>query len=132
MFLQSVPEECLMKIEKRELLGLLCLGAYVLLLGKCCRGWGSNDKSTRLKMEGREGERQVYGEDPLKDYHQGMEDSPNTARNRLRMERRGGGLLDVGSFLLGVEVSMRQQAPALTQGLFGPLSNGEHCAVWCK
>ena len=126
MFLQSVPEECLMKIEKRELLGLLSLGAYVLLLGKCCRGWGSNNKPTRLKTEG---ERQSYGEDPLKDYHQGMEDSPSTARNRLHMERRGGGLLDVGSFLLGVEVSIRQQAPALTQGLFGPLSNGEQCCA---
>ena len=126
MFLHSVPEECLLKIEKRELLGLLCLGAYVLILGKCCRGWKSGDRNTCVRIEEREGAGavQVYGEDPLRDYHQGMEDSPQTMRNRLHMERRSG-LLDVGSFLIGVEVSLRQQAPALTQGLFGPLSNGE-------
>ena len=33
--------------------------------------------------------------------------------------------LDVGTFLVGVEVSHRNGNPSLTEGLFGPLTNGK-------
>lgn len=41
---------------------------------------------------------------------------------KLRGGRRA--RLDVGSFLIGVEVSLRHCEPSLTEGLFGPLTNG--------
>ena len=124
-FQQSFPEEYLTQVEKRELLGLLCLGAYVLLLGKCCRGWGTGERTTRGRTEENEGGGHFFSKDPLKEYQQGAEDSPQAVR--LRLDRKTGGQLDVGSFLIGVEVSLRQHAPALTQGLFGPLTNGNNC-----
>ena len=82
---------------------------------------------TQGRPEEKGGERggQLFSEDPLKAYRQGADDSPRVVQ--LRLERRTGGQLDVGSFLIGVEVSLRQHAPALTQGLFGPLTNGENC-----
>ena len=43
---------------------------------------------------------------------------------KLRGERRGA-RLDAGSFLIGVEVSLRDCEAEMTQGLFGPLTQGE-------
>ena len=39
-------------------------------------------------------------------------------------EGRKGTRLDVGSFLIGVEISLRNCEPSITEGLFGPLTNG--------
>lgn len=49
----------------------------------------------------------------------GNEDSP-----QMRGDRRGA-RLDVGTFLMGVEISLRNDNPSLTEGLFGPLTNGK-------
>lgn len=43
---------------------------------------------------------------------------------KLRGDRKGT-RLDAGSFLIGVEVSLRNSEPNMTEGLFGPLTNGE-------
>ncbi len=43
----------------------------------------------------------------------------------MRGERRGA-KLDVGTFLIGVEVSLRHSEPVDTEGLFGPLTNGKY------
>ena len=50
----------------------------------------------------------------------------------LRRARRVaiGGRLDLGSFLVGVEVSLRDSSPQMTAGLFGPLTNGTRWAVF--
>ena len=124
-FLHLFPEEYLTKIDRKELLGLMCLGAYVLLLGKCCRGWGIGDKCTVSK--GLDETPDIPGPipDPLLKYQQiGARHSPVISHEE-GSRKRGGRRLDVGSFLIGVEVSIRQMAPELTQGLFGPLSNGK-------
>ena len=43
---------------------------------------------------------------------------------KLRGDRRGM-RLDSGSFLVGVEVSLRDCEPNMTEGLFGPLTQGK-------
>lgn len=79
-------------MEEEEVLQFMCLAGYVLLLGRCCRGWT-----------------------PKRSPHKGH---PQTA------------LFDVGSFLIGVEVSMRQLVPEKTKGLIGPLTNGMHSRIF--
>ena len=129
-FLQSFPVEYSAKVPRKELLGLMSLGAYVLLLGVCSRGWGLlNDSAKTLSSE--DGLRtlpSIPAPDPLLKYKQGAERlsqvlDPKGGRTRRRSESRK--RIDQGSFLVGVDVSVRQLAPELTQGLFGPLSNGK-------
>ena len=94
---------------------------YVLLLGRCCRGWGVGE--TTLKTTEQDHFTQPVVSDPLQKYQQGDERrSPHVTRSPIK---RRGCKLDVGSFLIGVEISLRQQAPELTQGLFGPLTNSQ-------
>ena len=40
MFHLAFPEDPQPGVREDDLLCLACLGAYVLLLGRCCRGWG--------------------------------------------------------------------------------------------
>lgn len=136
-----------MQVKEEELLCLMCLGAYVLLLGRCCRGWGAEEAATggrrergaeprptpdmtekrTLSSQAQGGQRPVR--DPLQQYKvvRGSEaaivvpGSPARRKSRATM----GGKLDLGSFLIGVEVSLRHSHPKMTQGLFGPLTNGE-------
>ena len=165
-----------MQVREEELLCLMCLGAYVLLLGRCCRGWGAEEaaaggrrgeeavaggrRGEEAVVGGRRGEEAVAGgrregtgepcptpdrterqtlssqaqgsrrpvKDPLQQYKAvgGSEaaivvpGSPARRKSRATM----GGKLDLGSFLIGVEVSLRHSHPKMTQGLFGPLTNG--------
>ena len=69
-----------------EMLHFMCLAGFVLLLGRCCRGW-----------------------------------TPKYSPCKSRLQTT---LFDVGSFLIGVEVSLRQLVPDKTKGLIGPLTNG--------
>jgi len=75
-------------IQEDEFSHYMCLAGFVLLLGRCCRGWG-----------------------PKKGLHKTR---PQTAS-----------LFDVGSFLIGIEVSLRQLMPEQTKGLIGPLTNSK-------
>ena len=151
-FRMAFPEEHQASVREEELLCLLCLGAYVLLLGRCCRGWGEEEVRGRGRGDGASGplvsdsssgivaplvlagSRTVR--DPL--HHYKMDGGPRQGgrgpvvipavegSSPRRTRRAGlGGKLDLGSFLLGVEVSLRHMHPKITQGLFGPLTNGQ-------
>jgi len=85
-FKQLFIEQGIKEIKQDEILHYMCLAGFVLLLGRCCRGWGPK-----------------YG------LHNAR---PQTAN-----------LFDVGSFLIGIEVSLRQLMPEQTKGLIGPLTN---------
>lgn len=149
-FKQSLPEEYLRVLKEEETLSLMCLGAYALMLGKCCRGWGLEEGLTRDRSEPHPltddsgtnfttvvpdsvKQRQHFSQDPLQRYklagssrgHKPVvvsQSSPGV----LRHNKRGAlnGRLDLGSFLIGVEASTRHSEPQSTQGLFGPLTNG--------
>ena len=73
-------------MDHNEVLHFMCLAGFVLLLGRCCRGWVPKYNPSKTR--------------------------PQT------------NLFDVGSFLIGVEVSLRQLIPEKTKGLIGPLTNG--------
>jgi hypothetical protein len=165
VFYQSFPEEHLSQVKQEELLGLFALGTYVLLLGKCCRGWGTEDKSTGNGGTGRGGEGggggvetnrtlsqlhnesftspvmadplprpprlRVHAPDPLQKYKSVAESRrqqtiivPYGSPPRGARKANIGGKLDLGSFLIGVDISLREEDPNMTQGLFAPLSNG--------
>ena len=164
VFHQSFPEEDLDQVKQEELLGLFALGTYVLLLGKCCRGWGTDDSLSKPSdSAGRKEERggietnlrsllhndsfaspemadaprpprlRVHAPDPLQKYKSIAESRRQQTivvpcGSPLRGVRKAniGGKLDLGSFLIGVDVSLREEDPNMTQGLFAPLSNGEY------
>lgn len=139
----ALPEEYLPCIIEEEVLSLMCLGAYVLLLGKCCRGWGADERRRREEESGNQSHTHWEGlpacpgilkatkgyiSDPLQQYRTDSR-HPRTIvvpGSPLRRARRAamGGRLDLGSFLIGVEVSLRDSNPQMTAGLFGPLTNG--------
>ena len=147
VFIQSFPEEQLGQIQREELLSLFSLGTFVILLGRCCRGWGTETEAiARGRDRGNSGQlqsesfkpsvipdppqpqRQAHAPDPLQKYKTASElrrpivvphGSPG------RRATMAGGKLDLGSFLIGVDVSLREEEPTMTQGLFAPLSNGK-------
>ena len=120
-------------VRREDLLNLACLGSYVLLLGRCCRGWGEEERKER------EGEKTsphpplLATRDPLQRYKTGggppavrvPAPEPSTSPHQSSRRARMGGRLDLGSFLVGLEVSLRQTNPRHTQGLFGPLTYGQ-------
>lgn len=147
----AFPEEHQTSVKEEELLCLVSLGTYVLLLAKCCRGWGEE------KGGGRErGRDDVINEKPLTNSNSESPLEmvrPRMVRDPLHQYKRNGaprqhistavvlpvppetspcrsrrarmvGRLDLGSFLIGIEVSLRHSHPRPSQGLFGPLSNG--------
>ena len=154
VFYQSFPEEHLGQVKQEELLGLFALGTYVLLLGKCCRGWGMEDSLSKPVGGGGSVEtnrsqlhdesfttpaipdppkppRLVHASDPLQKYKSVAESRrqqtivvPYGSPPRGTRKATIGGKLDLGSFLIGVDISQRDEDPNMTQGLFGPLSNG--------
>ena len=120
-------------VREEEVLSLVCLGAFVVLLGRCCRGWGEESG----EREGGERERERIGpaagpvRDPLQQYQSRrcqLPSLPTTipAGSSPQRSRRAklGGRLDLGSFLVGVEASLRQSHPRQTMGLFAPLTSG--------
>lgn len=150
-FQEAFPKEQLALVGERELLCLFCLGAYVLLLARCCRGWGArDDRPGREKLspvEDRASKRRTsyFREDPLKQYKSNpglvLRCDPAVSESFPRRFKRtaAGGKLDLGSFLIGVEISLRHSHPLKTMGLFGPLTNGGffelcvfyHVCAWC-
>ena len=160
-FRRTLPEECLANIESEETLSLLCLGAFALMLGRCCRGWGDEGGMDRERGDRRRTERgrgdgssrsklleesskmlgpvlpgaqkvKRYTQDPLQSYKVRNSLEPRTivvpgSPKDAKAARRAamGAQLDLGSFLIGVEVSLRDCEPKKTMGLFGPLTNGE-------
>ena len=158
VFSQSFPEEHLTRIKQEELLSLFSLGSFVLLLGKCCRGWGAEDSldrvgtnrknetsKTRLHLHSESfkvpviaeppstPQRQLNAPDPLQKYKSAGESRrghtvvvPHRSPARGMRKATMGGKLDLGSFLIGVDVSLRDDEPRMAQGLFAPLSNGNN------
>lgn len=149
-FRMSLPEEHLTCVKEEEVLSLMCLGAFVLMLGKCCRGWGSDERREKGRSDGasesvlHENSSKVgltpatpldtkpkkrFISDPLQQYKMDpryprtivVPSSPLRRANRAAV----GGRLDLGSFLIGVEVSLRDHIPLETEGLFGPLTNSK-------
>ena len=177
-FRLAFPEEHQVSVRDEDLLSLACLGSFVLLLGRCCRGWGEEERGGRGRGRG-EGDvsflqtsRAVY--DPLQQYKLNRgprshdppprsHDAPPRSHDpfprshdpfprshdpfprshdppprshdlpppivipqETRQPRRAAmtSRLDLGTFLVGVEVSLRHSHPRHTQGLFGPLTNG--------
>ena len=150
-FKQSLPEEYLSCLKEEELLRLMCLGAFVLMLGKCCRGWGVEEGPTKGGVEDASRtiirdsrvdftavatdpakQRHHFPHDPLQKYKMPATRVPKpvvfteTSPGAVRHEKRGAitGKLDLGSFLIGVDVSLRHSDPQQSRGLFGPLTNG--------
>ena len=155
VFHQSFPEDCFGRIKQEELLRLFSLGTYVLLLGKCCRGWGAdellvgNEKkrgeasiTSQLQNESSGAaviakpststpQRQPNAPDPLQKYKSAGESRrqqtiivPYGSPERGMRRATVGGKLDLGSFLIGIDISLRDEDPNMTQGLFAPLTNG--------
>lgn len=145
----AFPEEHQTSVKEEELLCLVSLGTYVLLLAKCCRGWGEEEGGGRGR--GRDdvkpltnctsengGARMVR--DPLHQYKMNgpprrhdstpvvLPMAQGTSPSRSRRARMAG-RLDLGSFLIGMEVSLRHSHRRASQGLFGPLSNGRPAIV---
>lgn len=131
----------------------MCFSAYVLMLGRCCRGWGVEKSVTKRSTgsskvtlstviaDSARPTQKCPAPDPLRSYKT-TTDEVRTVRPRNAVTiphsqpTQGGGVrvtrqekmrpgLDLGSFLIGVEVSLRDSEPDMTQGLFGPLSNGK-------
>ena len=158
VFYRSFPEEHLGQVKQEELLSLFALGTYVLLLGKCCRGWGTEDSLSKSGGGGGSIEtnrsqlhnesfttpviadppkppRLVHASDPLQKYKSIAAESrrqetiivPYGSPPRGVRKANIGGKLDLGSFLIGVDISLRDEDPNMTQGLFAPLSN-----VYCR
>ena len=116
------------------------------MLGRCCRGWGQQrDEGRREEGRREEGRGRLqsdsrgcpmvprppkpsYHSDPLQRYGAGPRQLPLSPLKRARQAAMGGGRLDVGTFLVGVEVSGRESTPRATEGLLGPLTNGEWAA----
>ena len=157
-FKQSLPEQYLHLLKEEETLSLLCLGAFALMLGKCCRGWGmkvqgSGASETLLTDDSRadvttvvsetvKQRQQHFPHDPLQRYkiagssraHKPVVVLTQRSPGAIRHDNRGSitGHLDLGSFLIGLDVSLRHSEPQQTQGLFGPLSNGRCGAKFNK
>lgn len=129
-FVHSLPIEYSSKIDRKELLSMMCFGAYVLMLGVCSKGWGLSELLSRHVVTEDEDPNSdsIPAPDPLLKYSKDEErlnrimtgGRGQTARRRSDTRKK----MDVGSFLIGVNVSVRQLAPELTAGLFGPLTNG--------
>lgn len=131
----------------------MCLGAYALMLGKCCRGWGTNEKMVRECGDRARGNliqdsridfptiaseknkpQPQFPRDPLQKYK--MPSLPRVPHPVVLTESRSPDAvfnlkrasitekLDLGSFLIGMEISLRHIEPQKTQGVFGPLTNG--------
>ena len=120
-FRQAFPEEQLAKMGQRELLAAMCFSAYVLLLGVCCKGWGTSAGRTERRKPSQVN---LVMPDPLQRYQE-QDDIGKTQPVVQAGSRKAGRQLDVGSFLVGVELSLRQLAPEITQGLLGPLTTSE-------
>ena len=107
----------------------------MVLLGRCCRGWGcSQDTGLEGASKHRDGASNPLGEtsEPLSlsnpaegavgQASAGVGNNgvqPGGKRTAMR------GQLDLGTFLVGVDVSLRDLFPDLTVGLFGPLTNSK-------
>ncbi len=127
---------------------MMCLGAFVLMLGRCCRGWGTKERVTRERGDGASESKlncvsaavssipelprtqHPLVNDPLQQYSSDIVRkeamAPNSPGRRMTRKTMMGERLDLGSFLLGVDVSLRDCSPRMTQGLFGPLTNSMH------
>lgn len=155
VFCQSFPEKHLGRIRQEEILYLFSLGTYVLLLGKCCRGWGADESLVGCEKRRGDSEATTINQSRNENFGAGIIAKPSTPQRQLdtsdplhkyksagdskrqqtiivpygspgRGMRRAtiGGKLDLGSFLIGVEISLRNDDPNMTQGLFAPLTNG--------
>ena len=89
---------------------------YILILGRCCRGWDGS----RATNAGPAGPSSRTYLDPLLKFKEREE---TESKEELMKRRRA--KLDIGTFLIGIDVSLRQLSAEKTQGLFAPLTNSE-------
>ena len=119
------------------------------MLGRCCRGWGVEKGVPRrngnpvhneiISEVQRPSQKPSRVSDPLRQYKRMVDETRPTGtvtipgcrplQGETRQEKMRPGL-DLGSFLIGVEISLRDSEPNMTQGLFGPLSNGKKCCIF--
>lgn len=90
---------------------------YILILGRCCRGWDGNRTSN---VAGPAGPSSRTYLDPLLKFKEREE---TESKEELIKRRRG--KLDTGTFLIGIDVSLRQLSAEKTQGLLAPLTNSK-------
>ena len=127
MLKESIPRECLDLLSKRNMMQVFSLSIYVLMLGKCCRNWSSEEKLAN----------QLRGEaDGCSSFFQGSDASVRKLKPEPTIECQKsytvkdmkqsifGGKLDLGTFLVGVEISLRDLDSESKGGVFGPLTNG--------
>ena len=119
-FNKSLPESYLGSVGNDNLLVLLCLSVYVVLLGRCCRGWGCAKEAPSDPSGGTSNPSDGAGgqDRPQPVAVAGAQES-SSKRPTMR------GQLDLGTFLVGVDVSLRDLFPDLTVGMFGPLTNSK-------
>ena len=148
-----LSESSQVSIKKEDRFHLFTLGVYILLLARCCRGWGRTTGHASSFYLGKDAHllsarlRQVGYDIPQTNYRERLSDNADRkagagggrgfgdgdtspavgAENypQMRGERRGA-KLDAGTFLIGIESSLRYSEPEETAGLFGPLTNGKH------
>ena len=132
----SVPGSSIASIPEQQLMKVFCLSAFTIVLGRCCRGWGKNEKvADRLRgqADGCSGcfqAQDVSSTKVLAAAHNVWGTAQQSVERRIQHRPKtahrsiAGGKLDLGSFLIGVEVSGRDLDPERMAGVFGPFTNG--------
>ena len=132
----SVPGSSIASIPEQHLVQIFCLSAFTLMLGRCCRGWGKDEKvanQLRGQADGCSGcfqnqEGSSTRVPAVTHNVRGVtqQSAEGRAQHRPKTAHRSmaGGKLDLGSFLIGVEVSGRDLDPERMAGVFGPFTNG--------
>lgn len=134
-FNKNLPESYLGNIGNDNLLLLLCLSVYTVLLGRCCRGWGCGQDAAPQPQEGASNPLgrppnptggPLGGQDNLEHTTTASSDGGQVQDGKRPAMR---GQLDLGTFLIGVDVSLRDLFPDLMVGVLGPLTNSKAATV---
>lgn len=130
----SIPDGSISNIPARRLMKIFCLSAFTVMLGRCCKGWGKDElvaNQLRGQADGCSGcflpqEGSSTKVPTVTQLVRGITQQPVEGQCRPKTAHRSmtGGKLDLGSFLIGVEISARDLDPERMAGVFGPLTNG--------
>lgn len=132
----SVPGGSISSIPAQHLTKIFCLSAFTVMLGRCCRGWGKDEKvanQLRGQADGCSGCFQPQEGTSTKVpavTHLVQSTTQQSVEGRIQCRPKTafrsmtGGKLDLGSFLIGVELSGRDLDPERMAGVFGPFTNG--------
>ena len=130
----SSPSSTISNIPEQQLMKIFCLSAFTVMLGRCCRGWGKDEvvaNQLRGQADGCSGcflpqEGSSTKVPTVTQLVRGRTQQPVQGQCRPKTAHRSmtGGRLDLGSFLIGVEITARDLDPDRMAGVFGPLTNG--------